>query len=445
MVKRLRLFSKFLIFCAVFFCLHANAQINFFECAKNPEKCKSPAQLRSGDGSTPAPGSNSEPHNGVLDSLLKEKEDLRLRLERLSKLVDAERAGFAAERQELESRVAEIERRSESRHGVQDSLLKEKEELRLRLEGLSKLVDKERAGFAAERQQLESRVAEIERRERELAQQSARSDESLAIEKLKRHELEGKLAEERRARENLKSSSVPRPQPSSRIERRVALVIGNSNYKVGPLSNPVNDASDMAEALKATGFEVFLVQNATIARVREVTRKFAEVITSSDVALIFYAGHGLESRGKNYIIPVDANIKHEYELEDQAYDAGRWLDMLEDSRSSNKHRVNIVILDACRDNAFSRGGRTASRGLTRMDAPAGTFLAFATAPGKVALDGDKQRNSPFTRSLLKAVEQPNLPIELVFKEVRRMVLEETNGEQVPWDNSSLVGDFFFRR
>ena len=291
-------------------------------------------------------------------------------------------------------------------------------------------------------QELEQKLA-AETRERERLASEARDRERLATEleaeRKKRQELEARVTAAER-------QPIPsKPLAAGRQERRVALVIGNSAYKINPLVNPANDASDVASALRSLGFETVLVRDASIGQIREVTRKFADSVATSDVALIFYAGHGIEAKGRNYLIPVTADIRHEYELEDQAYDAGRWLDMLENMRGSNRQRVNIVILDACRDNAFSRGWRAATRGLGRMDAPAGTFIAFATAPGKVAADGDRQRNSPFTKSLLKAIQEPNLPIELMFKEVRRLVLEETKGEQVPWDNSSLVGNFVFKR
>jgi uncharacterized caspase-like protein len=194
------------------------------------------------------------------------------------------------------------------------------------------------------------------------------------------------------------------------------------------------------------GFETILVRDATLAQMRSATRDFAEAAASSEVALIFFAGHGIEARGRNYVIPVNADIKHEYELEEQAYDASRWLEMLEGLKTRNRQRVNIVILDACRNNEFARSWRSSSRGLARIDAPTGTFVAFSTAPGKVALDGAKgQRNSPFTKNLLRAIQTPDVPIELMFKEVRRLVVEETKSEQVPWENSSLVGDFVFKR
>ncbi len=270
----------------------------------------------------------------------------------------------------------------------------------------------------------------------------------------RQQELEERLAQERAEKERLAAqvaSQASAPQRSSplatgRNERRVALIVGNSKYAYNPLDNPVNDATDLDAALKSLGFKTTLLRDANITQMRNATRQFADDVASSDVALIFYAGHGIEAKGRNYLIPVSADIKHEYELEDQAYDAGRRLDRLKNIKGTNKQRVNIVILDACRNNDHSRGWRSSSRGLARMDAPKGTFIAFATAPGKVAMDGAKgQRNSPFTKNLLRTIQTPDMPIELMFKEVRRLVLEDTKDEQVPWDNSSLVGDFVFKR
>jgi hypothetical protein len=314
------------------------------------------------------------------------------------------------------------------------------------------------------------RVSQIAKREQEklLAEQKAKDQQNLTelanlkqqqqfatqAEEARRRqqEFEGRLAQEAKERERLLAEARERDRPQStrptalRQERRVALVVGNAAYKNQPLANPVNDATDVASTLTGMGFETTLIRDATLAQMRNATRQFADAAASSDVALIFFAGHGIEAKGRNYVIPVGAEIKHEYELEDQAYDAGRWLDMLEGLKTGSRQRVNIVILDACRNNEFARSWRSSSRGLARMDAPTGTFVAFATAPGKVAADGARgQRNSPFTKSLLRAIQSPDTPIELMFKEVRRMVVEETNNEQVPWDNSSLVGDFAFRR
>ena len=256
------------------------------------------------------------------------------------------------------------------------------------------------------------------------------------LERTRRRELEEKLELTR---------TKPTVTPTV-FERRVALVVGNSGYKNAPLTNPVNDALDISASLKSLGFEVTTLQDVSLRKLREATRAFESSVASSDIALIFYAGHAVEAKGKNYVIPVDADVSREYELEDQAYDAQQWLAMLGDTKGKNSQRVNIVILDACRDNPVSRQWRSSSSGLGRMDAPSGTLLVYSTSPGKVASDGPKgQRNSPFTKSLLRSIQTPNLPVEQVLKDVRRQVLAETKGEQVPWENSSLIGDFVFKR
>lgn len=268
-----------------------------------------------------------------------------------------------------------------------------------------------------------------------LAEREKLATEAL-LERTRRRELEEKLELTR---------TKPTVTPTV-FERRVALVVGNAGYKNIPLSNPVNDALDISASLKNLGFEVTTLQDVNLRKLRESTRVFESSVASADVALIFYAGHAVEAKGKNFVIPIDADVTREYELEDQAYDAQQWLAMLGDTRGKNAQRVNIVILDACRDNPVSRQWRSSSSGLGRMDAPSGTLLVYSTSPGKVASDGPRgQRNSPFTKSLLRSIQTPNLPVEQVLKDVRRQVLAETKGEQVPWENSSLIGDFVFKR
>jgi hypothetical protein len=286
------------------------------------------------------------------------------------------------------------------------------------------------------RQELEQQLSSNRERERITAE--------LEAERRKRQELQDELD---RAKELAGSRLIdrPRPQSSQRPERRVALVIGNAQYKSSPLENSVNDATDIDQALKRFGFQTTFLRNASLSQMREATRRFADQLTNADVALIYFAGHGIESKNKNYMIPINADLKFEYELADQAYDAGAWLEMLEMIKSNNAERVNIVILDACRNNNLI-GSRSLNRGLARMDAPTGTFLSYSTSPGKVAADGGKgERNSPFTKNLLRAMQQPGQPIEEVFKEVRRNVTRETNGAQVPWESTSLTGFFSFRQ
>jgi hypothetical protein len=233
-----------------------------------------------------------------------------------------------------------------------------------------------------------------------------------------------------------------KPPPLAPQGKRVALVIGNAKYKFNPLNNPVNDATDMAASLRSVGFDVIEVKDATLKQMRAATRQFADKLEVSDVGLVYYSGHGIEVKGKNYLIPVNADIRREYEVVDQAFDASNLLRMMEGLQSGTKKRVNILIVDACRNNDLPKSWRSTNNGLARMDAPAGSFISFATAPGQVASDG-QGRNSPYTKHLLQALKQPGMPIEQVFKQVRRKVMAETGGEQVPWENSSLVGDFYF--
>jgi len=262
-----------------------------------------------------------------------------------------------------------------------------------------------------------------------------------------RDRLAAEVQAERKKRQELEEQLRVAQQPNkpivtSGIERRVALVIGNATYKVNPLKNPVNDSTDMARSLRSVGFDVIEANNTTLAQMREVTRRFADKLGNSDVGLVYYSGHGVEVKGKNYLIPVNADIKREYEVVDQAFDASQFLEMMDNIRGPNNKRVNILIVDACRNNELQKSWRSTNNGLARMDAPGGTFISFATAPGRVAADG-VGRNSPYTKHLLQALKQPNVPIEQVFKVVRRNVMEETKGEQIPWENSSLVGDFYF--
>jgi uncharacterized caspase-like protein len=221
--------------------------------------------------------------------------------------------------------------------------------------------------------------------------------------------------------------------------KRIALVIGNAKYNIRPLQNPVNDADDMSKALKGSGFDVLDLRNASLREMTEGARKFGDMLKTHDVGLVYYSGHGIEVKGRNYFIPVNADIKREDEVAFQSLDVGL---ILEKMATANKS-VNIMIVDACRDDPFGRSFRSSSSGLAAVDAPKGSLIAFATSPGKVAVDGDG-RNSPYTKHLVRAMQQPNKKIEEVFKEVRRAVQAETKDQQTPWENTSLSGDFYFR-
>ncbi len=219
---------------------------------------------------------------------------------------------------------------------------------------------------------------------------------------------------------------------------RVALVIGNAAYKASPLANPVNDAQDMAKSLRALGFDVVERTNITSKQIGRTLRAFRTKIKPGDVALVFYAGHGLQINGENYLPAVDADIVGEEDVPNQSLSTRQIKDVLAESKTS----MNLVFLDACRDNPYARSFRSATRGLSRENAPSGTLISYATRPGGVAADGTG-RNGLYTSVLLKAMEETNPPIEQVLKQVVRGVTAASNGAQEPWMEGSLVGDFCF--
>lgn len=220
--------------------------------------------------------------------------------------------------------------------------------------------------------------------------------------------------------------------------RRLALVIGNGAYKKAPLRNPVNDAYDMAEALRKIGFEVIHKENASQRSMENAIRDFGKLLRKGGVGLFYFAGHGIQVEGINYLIPVDARIESESDVKYECVDAGRVLGKMEDAGND----LNIVVLDACRDNPFARSFRSRSSGLARMDAPKGSLVAYATAPGSIAADGIG-RNGVYTKHLLDNMKIPGLTVEQVLKRTRIEVMNETEDKQVPWESSSLRGNFYF--
>lgn len=220
--------------------------------------------------------------------------------------------------------------------------------------------------------------------------------------------------------------------------KRLALVIGNGAYKTSPLKNSVNDAQDMARILDLLGFEVIHRENASQRTMGTVIREFGRRLRNGGVGLFYFAGHGMQLNGRNYLIPVDAKIESESDVVYESVDAGRVLGKMKDAGNE----LNIVILDACRDNPFARSFRSSIRGLARMDAPTGSILSYATSPGEVANDG-KGRNGIYTSKLLKHIVSPGLSLEEIFKRVRVDVMNTTSGKQVPWESTSLIGTFYF--
>ena len=227
-------------------------------------------------------------------------------------------------------------------------------------------------------------------------------------------------------------------------EKRFALVIGNSGYKHVPvLRNPMHDADDLTSVLKQLNFDVISLTDATYMEIRSAFLKFHEKLSGvpkdDAVGLFYYSGHGLQSDGENYLVPVDANIEYPDDVVRQCFPVQKII--LQNMERSNT-RMNILILDACRNNIFPQITRGPGLGLAEMRQGKGSFIAYSTAPGSTASDGIG-RNGLYTQELLKAIQRPRLSLEQVFKEVRINVLRLSGETQYTWDNSNITGDFYF--
>ncbi len=228
--------------------------------------------------------------------------------------------------------------------------------------------------------------------------------------------------------------------PVARAETRSALVIGNSGYAVRPLTNPKRDAALISDTLKSVGFDVTTVIDGTQAEMKSAVLEFGRKLSQPDsVAVFYYAGHGVQVDGENYLVPVGADIR---DLEEVALNGVNLSEVLKTMERANSG-LNLAILDACRDNPFASRTRSGASGLAEVSAPAGTMIAYATAPGRVALDGTGD-NSPYTAALAEAIPAEGAALEEVFRRARRKVLEVTKGRQTPWEHSSLTGEFYFR-
>jgi tetratricopeptide (TPR) repeat protein len=231
-------------------------------------------------------------------------------------------------------------------------------------------------------------------------------------------------------------------------EKRYALVIGNSAYskEIGVLKNPVNDATDFAKALQNMNFDVTLITDASYGKIRAEMMKFRDKLNLGErdktVGLFYYAGHGLQHDNENYLVPVDAEIQY---VDDIARFCFPIQKMVLSQMEMSNSRMNIVILDACRNNPFPaiHRGIGESQGLGEMKKARGAFIAYATSPGSVASDGSG-RNGLYTQELIKAMSKPGRTIEQVFKEVRANVLRQSGDQQNPWENSNIIGDFYFK-
>lgn len=233
----------------------------------------------------------------------------------------------------------------------------------------------------------------------------------------------------------------PSPVALQGPEQRVALVIGNSNYQNAPqLQNPDNDAASMAKFLNSAGFEVVAATDLTQNDMLRVVQDFSAKVSArgpNTVAMVYYAGHGVQLAGENYLVPVDAKVSSQTELVNNSV---RLVDVMS-TLETIPSRMRIVILDACRNNPFP-SVNDAGRGLAIVDAPNGSIVGYSTAPGAEALDGTGG-HSPYTQAFLNVAREPNVPIEQLFKRVRLEVNQTTSGAQIPWESSSLTSDFTF--
>ena len=241
--------------------------------------------------------------------------------------------------------------------------------------------------------------------------------------------------------DNKKTQRISTP-PNIADQPRIALVIGNGTYRgISKLRNPPNDARLMAQTLRRLKFDVIEVIDANQKNMKRAVSRFSKKLKTSgedSVGLFYFAGHGIQVDGRNYLIPVDAKVETEADLDIEALDANTVMRSMEYGSAS----LNFAILDACRNNPYSSGFRSGSRGLARMDAPRGTLIAYATRPGDIANDGDGV-NSPYTTALAKALLKPGLTVSDVFIEVRNEVMRRTGEKQVPWEEGGLTSRFYF--
>lgn len=219
---------------------------------------------------------------------------------------------------------------------------------------------------------------------------------------------------------------------------RVALIIGNKDYVHNPLRNPLKDARAIRDKLKKLGFDIVYRENATLQQMEKATEEFKRKLSGQSVGLFYYSGHGLQYEGENYLVPVNDSGINEASLKYKAFNLGLVLDNMK----SSAQPVSIIILDACRDNPFRGFRSTGSRGLVPVSGPTGSIIAFATAPGQTASDGSGD-NGIYTTHLLSHLEEPGITVEQMFKKVRQDVEEDTHKKQIPWENSSLSGEFCF--
>ncbi len=233
--------------------------------------------------------------------------------------------------------------------------------------------------------------------------------------------------------------------------KRVALVIGNGAYPVAPLKNPVADARAVTQELSKLGFTVTALEDKGARAMTDAMVEFIQNTQHADLRWLYYAGHGAQIRGRNFLVPVDASFENEDELVRKSVDLSEVVDRM----GRQPKVVNVFVVDACRDNpatnaALAANGRqikfrgAAAKGLAPVSVPRGSLIAYSTAPGQVADDSAKAKNSLYARHLLTHLSQPGITLEDLFKRVRNGVLTDSQNRQQPWEQSSLTGDYCMR-
>jgi uncharacterized caspase-like protein len=221
--------------------------------------------------------------------------------------------------------------------------------------------------------------------------------------------------------------------------KHIALLIGNSKYSKAKVKSPENDALLLAEELKEKGFDVIACTNLTIREMKIQMQEFEDKLKQiNGIALFFYSGYGLQFNGQNYLVPIDAQINKEQDIELEAIDIQKLIGEMEIA----KNALNLIILDASRENPFSKIVKKKDNGLAIIDPPLGTLVAYSTTPGNYSVENDGD-NSLYIRELVRAIKMPGLKMEEIFKKVRKQVYKKTNGLQSTWENSSLFNDFYF--
>ena len=242
-------------------------------------------------------------------------------------------------------------------------------------------------------------------------------------------------------------SPIPSVQPPVNVsrsanEKRVAFLIGNANYHVGKLANPINDTKAMESVLKTLNFIDYRFDDCDLKKFNMTIQNFDEIVKGYNVRLFFYSGHGIQVAGSNYFVPIDAILRYERDVDSDCIKIDKLLSVMEGAGPG----TNIIIMDACRTNPFGKGWHRGPvlRGLAPpKETPLGSIIAYSTAPNKVASDGFGS-NSPYTAAILKYIAEDNITIENLFKKIRKDVMKESRDEQIPWESTCLVGDFYFK-